>query len=440
MLKLIILSTLAIVFFGCESSTYKSETINSNTSSLSGILVDGYIKNATLCLDKNLDGVCESDLSSVSSNENGIFTFSNIDLNTTNLFTVIANGGIDTSTQKNHKGELKSIIDTSQDNTNLVISPLTDLVAVSFLNADTNDTLALNDARSIVSQALGLSQTELYKNPMKDIKIFSKSQELQHTKALIQTSFEKRTSLSSALIEKKVKEELLNHSLNINQTLIAMEINLHTDLPQNEKTFIKNQIVELKNTLNSLAKDTSLAIENLNRIQKSIDIKQTEALTKLFNADTNDTLNVVEINTTNQSITQSIFNTTDATLDKQACRATNGYNVLKHSNFTIEKARDATNGIDLMSEYGRGNSLEDSQVQIFYPNLEIAKEDDSVVVFQDNYYFAFDKAWKNNTNKTIYIMTPKEQDDTYSCYKFELNFSVAPNNIQGTKVFRYQDI
>jgi sugar-specific transcriptional regulator TrmB len=219
-----------------------------------------------------------------------------------------------------------------------------------------------------------------------------------------------------------------------------MEINLHTDLPQNEKTFIKNQIVELKNTLNSLTKDTSLAIENLNRLQKSIDIKQTEALAKLLHAEVNDTLNVVEINTTSQSITQSIFNTTDAILDKQACKATNGYNVLKHSNFTIEKASDTTNGIDIMSEYNRGTSLEDSQVQIFYPNLETAKEDDSIVVFQDKYYFAFDKAWKKNTNKSIYIMTPKEKAGTYSCYKFQLNFSVAPRNIKGTKVFRYQDI
>jgi hypothetical protein len=260
----IILSTL--FFFGCESSTYKSKPTDAS-SSLSGIVVDGYINGATLCLDKNLDKVCDATISKVTSNKDGVFNFSNVDLNETAFLTVIATGGIDTSTQKNFTHQLKHIIDTSKGETEIVVSPLTDLVAVSFLTSDGNDSLALSDATSVVSQAIGLSETELYTNPMKNIKVFSKSQELQHTKYLIQTAFEKRSSIDKSIVEEKIKEELINHGLNISQTLIAMEINLHSDLPENEKTFIQEQIIELKRVLNSLTQDTSLELENLNRLK-----------------------------------------------------------------------------------------------------------------------------------------------------------------------------
>ena len=38
-----------------------------------------------------------------------------------------------------------------------------------------------------------------------------------------------------------------------------------------------------------------------------------------------------------------------------------------------------------------------------YTNLQEVKTDSKVVVFGDNYYFAFDEAWLNNYNNTIYV-------------------------------------
>jgi len=443
LLKTLLFGFITFSYFGCDSSVYTAQTTtvtSQSATSISGQLADGYISGATLCIDQDLDGFCESNISKTLSDNSGVFSFSNLDTNSTKYINIIANGGIDTSTEKSFVGHLKNIVETQTQLSNIIISPLTDLVAVSFLDSDLKDSFALSDAKTFVAQTLGINITDIYKDPMKNITIFAKSQELQHTKYLLQTAFEKRTTLDTNLIEEKIKAKLLNHALNIEQTIIALEINLHVDIPENEKVFIKNQIVELKNTLNNLSKDTSLDIDNLNRLQKSIDKEQTEANQILAAADENTTLEVVKITTTAESITQSIFDTKDAILDEQACQATNGYNLLQSSNFTIEKSIDATNGIGIMSEFDRGDSFDDSLVQIFYPNLDVIKiENDDIVVFQENYYFSFNRAYNQNTNKTVYVMTPKNEDGTFSCYRFELNFSVA-TNVQGTKVFKYSDI
>ncbi|SFV75873.1 hypothetical protein MNB_SM-3-803 [hydrothermal vent metagenome] len=438
MFKTIVFLFITLLFFGCESSTYTSSNqITSN--SIRGVVVDGYIDGASLCLDTNLNGTCDEPTIATRTNSNGSFLFSNLDIDTnkTKLISIMAKDGVDSSTQKDFQCQLKTIIDPSKNNDNVVISPLTDLVAVSFLDSDNKDAIALEDAQNTVSQILGLPKESLSKNPMEDINIFTKSQELQHTKQLIETALIKRLSLDSKIIKEKLKSELLAHELNIHQVLIAMEINFNIDIPNNEETFIKNQIVELKNALHSLAQDTSLDINNLNRLQKAIDKEQTIANQKLQEAKNNEPIEVVKISITPQSITQSIFDKEGAILDQQACRATNGYNYLTYSNTEETKNEDTTNGISIKTD-GDGTSL----VKIFYPTLEYPKTPyDATIVFPNNdYYFSFNNAWVNNPNRTIYVMTPNQSDNTiYDCYRFELD-STNARDIKGVKVFRYEDI
>ena len=104
-----------------------------------------------------------------------------------------------------------------------------------------------------------------------------------------------------------------------------------------------------------------------------------------------------------------------------------------------ERTEDTNNLISIKSEYTLGNSSEDSEVKLFYPTIGEIQKDERVIVFQDSYYFAFDKAWINNSQKTVYVMTPKEESGRFSCYRYELNFLIS-DNITGTKVFRYTEI
>jgi len=334
---------------------------------------------------------------------------------------------------------------TTVDNTqNIIISPITDLVATSFFNTVDKDLLSLNDAKGIVSDVLQITQQEIYKDPMKDIRLFITSQNIQQTKHLIQTATNKSVGSTlqlneEVMLEDDIKEELINLNLEIDKVLVAMEIKLNSTINENEKIFIIKQLAELKDTLNTLSQDTSLDIDNLNRLQESVHKSLLESNELLLNADSNTTLEIVELNITTESITQSMFNTTYAILDEQACLAENGFNMLDNNAFKSERSNDLDNSISIKSDFAAGSNIEESEVKIFYPKLENSSKDDRVIVFQDGYYFVFDKAWIDNTNKTVYTMTPKEENGSYSCYRFELNFTTA-NNISGTKVFRYTDI
>jgi hypothetical protein len=446
-IKTSIFTSILIFFTACDPSEYKSQGDGKN---ITGIVVDGYIKNSDICLDKNKNGSCDTDEPSTTSNEDGYFEFENLQLEDSGFFPIISHGGIDNSTQKEFIGELKHLVDLSSLSTynNLILSPLTDLVATSFLSSDANSTLELNNIKTLVSQVLGVSKTDLNKDPMKDIDVFAKSQELQHTKHLIETSALKTYTTTPdeekvRYISEKIKEELINQNFDLQRVLIAMnDVHLENNIPENEKVFIPLQVNELTSTLDALSHDTSLSIDNLNRIQKSIDIKQTLAIDNLKEADSNSTIVVVDVDTTTESVTQSPFDITNAVFDQYACKEDNSYNSLSNSGFfNMEKSSDQSNGIAIKSNFsGDSQSVEDrSKATIFYPILEVIKANDEIVVFQDGYYFAFDKAWKNNTNKTIYVMTPKTDTQESSCYRYVLNFSVA-NNIKGTKVYRYTDI
>ena len=442
-IKIALLSTFVFLLTACNSSDYKSQ---SSSNTLHGVVVDGYINSSHVCLDINANGKCDSNEPETSTDSNGVFQFQNLESSLSGFVPIIASYGIDTSTQKSFLGEIKNILDLSQlnEDTTIVISPLTDLIATAFLASDQNQSFALQQAKTRTSDVLGIAPSDLNSDPMKNITIFSKSQEIQHTKHLIETSAKKSksqtlTPTQEKDLQTKIKKELLNQNFNLTRVLIAMEVYLHTTIPENEKNFIIAQLSELKNSLNTLSQDTSLDIDNLNRLQKSIDLKQEQAIEQLLDANATTTLNVVAIDETTESITKSIFNREDALLDENACKMSQSYNMLAHSSFAVDKSEDSANGISLVSEYPRGDAVKNSEVQIYYPNLQTAKSFDDTIVFQESYYFVFDKSWLQNSERTIYIRTPQAEDGLYSCYRFELNFSTA-TNVKGTKVFRYQDI
>ena len=436
-----------ISFFieGCNSSNF---ILDDNATTINGVVVDGYIQNAKVCLDINNDSICQDTEDSAITNEFGIFHLSTFqEKNATLFLPIIAYEGLDTSTQKNFQDQIKNIIDYSalDENTSIIISPLTDLVTVSFLARENNSSEGLKIAKSSAATALNISTDDLNKDPMKDIKLFAISQELQHSKFLIQILFEKNIDYKLSLAEKTklqndIKNAILSQGFNIANILTIMEINENISIPENEKTFTIKQLEELKTTLDKLSQDTSLDIDNLNRLQKSIDIKQSLAIKNLQNAKDAEAIDIVSIDITTESITQTDFDTKDAILDENACTATNNYHVLKNSGFMPDKTEDSENGISLKSNYSFNKNNELSEVQLFYPDLNQTKENDDVIVLEGNIIFTFDKAWTKNENKTIYIQTPKEDENgKYSCYKYVLNFRV-PTDVKPTKVFRYNEI
>ena len=440
MIKIIKLITifLPLFFLGCDSSTYQVETqenITTTQKDISGLIVDGYISDSSICIDTNFDNLCDENQTTIRSDKNGKFTFTTKDTNTTNIISFISYGGKNNSTQTTFLDQLKTVVDTSKDIPSLTISPLTDLVAVYFLNDTTHDSFTLNDAQSVVSDSLNISTLDIYKDPMTNWDIFKKSQEIQYTKHILETAFEKLVNLDKTLLKEKIKYELLNYSFNIEQILIAMEINLRKTLSDDEKEFIKNKISNMKTSLANLNSDITSDIDNFPKIEQKIYDDEKSTKQNIIDGDINTSLSLLPIDL-NVPQYKAIFDETNAVLDVNACSTTNGFNILSNNAFEIGVNSDTRNGIDIKSQYAMGTEISDSQVTIFYPSLENAKiENSSVTIFEEDYYFAFNKAYIQNTHNIVYVEVPQNENNISSCYRYELN-SALVSELDGVKVFR----
>ena len=434
-----------------DESNYDNTPLSENNSNqsksikLGGTLVDGYIKGATVCIDLDHNNICDISEPNVLTDDNGTFGFQSRLFSEDSLINILASGGVDTSTQKNFNEQLQTVLSAHalEQNASVIISPITDLVSLSFLNNNGEDALDLSDAKTSVSDMFDITISQVDEDPMKDINIFTISQEIQHTKLLIKTLCEKNLGSISASQEIEllddIKKEILEQNLNAERIMISLEVKLSLDFEENEKTFVKEQAEELKNTLNALSKDTSLSIDNLNRLQKSLDIKQQEAYDMLLAADANTTLEVLDLNITSESITQTPFNTTNAIHDPQACMETNGYMKLSNSSISESLSEDADNQISVKSNYPSTDSLDMSEVIIFYPPLENEKTGSVALLFGDAHYFVYDEAWTQNSNRTVYIQTPKDDGGLHACFRYELD-TILTSDVQVTKVFSYLEL
>jgi len=440
-LKITLISIIFTLFTACDSSNYTLSSEEFTADAFSGVVIDGYISDATVCLDLNSDGSCSDELTT-QTDINGQFSFSDLTPNEDSLIVVVSTGGIDTSTEKEFDGELKRVVDLSlvANGDEVIVSPFTDLAALHFLNSTTKDSIALSDAQAKVSTIFGITNAEIDEDPMKNITLFMKSQLLQYTKFLIQTAAIKNSSTTlsdgkKSILQNEIKEEILNWYSDINKILLTLEIVLDYYIPENEKTFIINQFENLDDSLGTLSLDPKLKIEHLSRLQKLIDVKMQAANDKLQISDQNETIEVIDMNITVDLLTDTAFDTTDATLDENACLESDNYNMISNSSLFHSTTNDDNETIFLRSEYtGIYN-----EVELFYPELQESKTFEKVILFEDNYYFVFDEAWLNNSNNTVYIKLPKDENNLHSCYRFELN-STEPSDIIGTKVFSYSNI
>lgn len=443
LIKIILMGMLSLLVVACDNSEY-SALRTGNT--INGTIVDGYIENATVCLDINKNNICDTTEPTTNSDKNGIFKFTNITLTENSFIPIIAYGGKDTAIDKKLTGEFRTILFSSNMDKNIIVSPLTDLITQSFLKRDGNSSNSLNDAKIEVASLFStLDEIEILKDPMKDVTLFVETQKLQYAKDIIQKVLQKniqKDSNSSAtnLLQNNIKKELLTLDMDMKKVLISLATTYNISIPDNEVTFAEKQLQEVSKTITDISKSIEINPESLGRLQKSIDVKQTEALKALVDANSSsDTIPTTIIQISKENITKTMFNQSgDAILDTNACFKTDTMNILENSNANI--IDDKKNGISLSSGYTQTSNPKDSLVTIFYPNIEARLADgDKKVIFKENYYFIFNTTWLFNKEKMVYILTPKNGDTNPICYRFELNNSLT-NETAGTKVYRYIDL
>ncbi len=409
--------------------------INTTIISFGGVMADGYISGATVCLDMNSDGICTIAEPSVTTSTTGTFNFSNTTVQKNTFIPLIGFGGIDTASGALFQGEFQSILDvnTTSATTLIAITPFTDLMRVQFSKSSIKDKTALNTSVKDVADAFGVSSEVLMQDTMLDVGVFAKSQEMQQIKSLIELIAKRAmsTTLTAAQkkdLQSKIKKALLAQllesgyeALDISRVLSTLEIDMRITISTQDKTFVIAQLGEIRGVLSTLAKDTNIYVWTLPRLQSMLESALAPAY---LNA------RYTDLNLTAAIVTNSIFDKTDALYDTQACLKDTYYkNTLIDTNATLTRKEDLTNGISVNSDYGA--------VTLYYPSLEVVKSNENIVIFEEKYYFSFDRAWIN-TGKQIYIETPQDASGLYGCYKVKLN-SDMQSEIELIQVYRYLD-
>jgi hypothetical protein len=428
------------------TDTNSTVPVESNTTTLSfgGVMVDGYINGAKICLDLDSNGVCGTTEPWTTTLSDGKFSFSNLKVNKNALIPLIGFGGTDISTSKSFSGEFQNILDVNSTlpTTNIALTPFTDLAKILFFQSAVKNEAAFEASLTSVGDAFGLSSSDIVSDTMQNIQLFALSQEIQITKSLIEFVAKKvmPTVLSEAQkkdLQYKIKNALLTRildngyeNLSISEVLSVLELDMNFIISDANRTFAISQIAEVKRVFTLLSTDANIHEWTLPRLQSVVETALEPAYTKS---------DYVDMNVTAESVTYSIFDKTDAIFDEFACVKDTYYkNTLIDSNATEAiRESDSVNGLTL--NFNNNSGFESTnRIILYYPLLGTTKTNESVTVFQDSYYFAFDKAWANS-GKQIYIQTPKDANGLYGCQRVKLDSNVSAN-IGFTKVYRYTDV
>lgn len=143
-----------LLFLGCEesSSSTTPTTTSLDTTTLTGMVADGYLVGAKVCLDKNYNDACDADESFVLTDSTGRYTFTLLNMAATELPLIVEADAstidLDDNQAIGQKWYFKSV--SGGEN---FISPLTTLIAREM---DLNVSLTLAEAMIKLQTDLGL--------------------------------------------------------------------------------------------------------------------------------------------------------------------------------------------------------------------------------------------------------------------------------------------
>jgi hypothetical protein len=135
----------------------------------------------------------------------------------------------------------------------------------------------------------------------------------------------------------------------------------------------------------------------------------------------------------------SDFDMEDAIEDPNACIINGTFkNGMDDSSFDPEETLDSDNGIAVSSFLAYDPDAQKTLVTIYYPDLSSTPVGNQIVITETKYRVGFDQAWPTNSNKTIYVRTPRYLDSNYyGCYRYTLSLDKA--SMVAQKVYRFRD-
>lgn len=140
----------------------------------------------------------------------------------------------------------------------------------------------------------------------------------------------------------------------------------------------------------------------------------------------------------------SSFDTVDAIEDQLGCiigDINDGYtnNSIKDNSNDYTGQSDEEDGIGITSLYSYNSDITRTEVTVFYYDLKPVRSMDIVSILKDDYIVSIDNAWARNDQTVMYVRTPKDYNDLYGCYRYDLSSINNNDNYTITKVYRVNE-
>jgi hypothetical protein len=277
-------ATSLLVYSGCggsgsSSASGASESSLANSDVLTGRLIDGYIREATVCLDNNANGYCDENEPKATTDILGAYTISSDAYNTS----LLAYGGVDIATQKEFK-----LVYCAPAQSGVITSLTTMLYFM-----ETNSTRS--NSQELLKNAFGISQAVNIKtfDPLDAQNILSadgtavlsaqlRLQIYMHSLASLLNTYAPDSDFHtlSRLIAAHLAQQILQNTLVFSQSAIEATIQaMGVEIPS-----------ENANVISKSAEKLALLLETVeSEMRNSTDIANTAKLLNLYAQETFDT-------------------------------------------------------------------------------------------------------------------------------------------------------
>jgi len=279
--KFLLSSAVAALIFlsGCGAGTESDENTSTTTSSttvttISGVVADGHIKDAKVCLDLNKNNSCDADEPYATTDENGQYAF-DYNGSVENGF-VISQGGYDVLRDAPFTAKLSAPADKNAN-----VTPLTSLIS-SYIQ---NTNVSVDDAKSKVASILGVEADQVMNDPTGDEVLQTTSLEVELSAEMISEIENKDITEVYSNLGKEVAtsqsfDDVLNNLEISPNTLAAINV-LREKIPEYVKN---NNIKELASVKAVLKEKVLTAMENnqtltADELEAQLNVATNEALT-----------------------------------------------------------------------------------------------------------------------------------------------------------------
>jgi hypothetical protein len=350
----------ALLLNACSSAAESKKSDAGDLSvSMSGLVVDGPVSGATVCISGTT--YC------VASDADGKYTFSGIKLSElSDPVKIVATGGTDTATNKTVGSSIKTAINKPTSSVQANLSPLTTLVAQTVENGK-----SVSEAQTKVSTILDINVDKIDDNPMEDQTVFAKTQKIVQMKNIVNSLVTKNSSgLSSDDIENLILDSIVGidsaDQLTISNVIDTVDNDAKVnDIPQNQLTFAVETMDKIETALDKIEQEA--AQDDLDSIQKSLDDNVDEAEDKIEDADDEGEISGVIISDDPDELAaQGEKENPITTIDNLTTRAqANQTDDAENAKDLIKQLRNTTDSVYKESETGEQSGLSISQKKLY---------------------------------------------------------------------------